>query len=182
MSQIDEVVTQSGTAEGQGDSDDVRLVPVAESIRYRKRAQGAERKAEVLAEELAVARAEAGRLGEQVEQMRTEHALMSRLAAEGAKDLEAAVLIAKARLGTCEEAGSTGSPQADVESVIKQLKNEKRYLFGEFGGGATLQKTSGAKERLGSREAVVDRAAKKAAVTGSRADVQEYMRRRRGIR
>ena len=40
MSQVDEVVLP-GAEEGQGEVDDVKLVPVGESIRYRRRAQGA---------------------------------------------------------------------------------------------------------------------------------------------
>ena len=37
------------TEAGTGDGDSAKLVPVAESIRYRKRAQGAEKKAEAAA-------------------------------------------------------------------------------------------------------------------------------------
>ena len=36
---------------GAGDNDNMKLVPVAESIRYRKRAQSAEKKIEVLTEQ-----------------------------------------------------------------------------------------------------------------------------------
>ena len=78
--------------------DNARLVPVGESIRYRRRAQSAERRVEELAGELAEARAEATRLAEELKATQKEQELMRRLAAAGTRDLEAAVLIAKARL------------------------------------------------------------------------------------
>ena len=43
---------------GTSDNDNMKLVPVAESIRYRKRAQGAEKKIEALTEQLAEAKAQ----------------------------------------------------------------------------------------------------------------------------
>ena len=47
-----------------GDGDGLKLVPVAESIRYRKRAQSAEKKIEALAEELAEVKARASEMAE----------------------------------------------------------------------------------------------------------------------
>ena len=156
---------------GTGDGDNARLVPVAESIRYRKRAQSAEKKLEVLAEQLAQAQTQTAQLSEQLSGVQAEQKLVRQLAAAGAVDLETAVLIAKARM--------QGQSQADVAGVVEQLKKEKQYLFG--GGGAAPAKTAGARDRVASNETILERAARKAATTGSRTDLHEYLRLRRNF-
>ncbi|MGD0551257.1 MAG: hypothetical protein ABSB25_01260 [Sedimentisphaerales bacterium] len=173
MSQIDEGVLQ-GAEEGQGEVDDVKLVPVGESIRYRRRAQGAEKRVEELAGELAEARAEATRLADELKATHREQELMGRLASEGTRDLEAAMLIAKARLA--------GTDKADLNGVVEQLKKEKQYLFSEtsISGVNPALRTSSAKEQR-SGAGALERSAKRAVGTGSRSDLQEYMRKRRSI-
>jgi hypothetical protein len=170
------IESQEGLSEdkaaGQEEADSVRLVPVNESIRYRKRAQSAEKRAEELTGELSEARAEAVRLADELKGAQREQELMKRLAAEGTRDLEAAVLIARARLA--------GTDKADLNGVVEQLKREKHYLFSEKASSEIAVRTSPAKEQR-SGAGTLDRAAKRAAGTGSRADLQEYMRRRRSI-
>ncbi len=173
MSPIETQDVLSEDIAGAGDNDSTRLVPVAESIRYRKRAQSAEKKLEVLAEQLAQAQTQTAQLSEQLNSVQTEQKLVRQLAAAGAVDLETAVLIAKARM--------QGQSQADAASVIEQLKKEKQYLFGGAGAGATPAKTAGARDRLTSNETILERAAKKAATSGSRADLHEYLRLRRNF-
>jgi hypothetical protein len=174
---MDAIESQEGLSEDkveQEDLNDARLVPIGESIRHRKRAQSAERRVEELAGELAEARAEATRLADEVKATRGEQELTKRLAAAGARDLEAAVLIAKARLA--------GTDKADLNGVVEQLKKEKQYLFGEtsIGGVNPALRTSPAKEQR-SGAGALERAAKRAAGTGSRSDLQEYMRKRRSV-
>jgi hypothetical protein len=148
------------------------MVPVAEAVRYHRRAQSAEKQAEELAGELEEARAESVKLAEELKATRKEQELTRRLAAAGARDLEAATLMAKARL--------SGGDKADLDGVVEQLKREKQYLFNEKVSAEATVRTSGAKEqRIGG--AGIERAAKRAAGTGSRADLQEYMRKRRSI-
>ena len=152
----------------------LKLVPVSESIRYRKRAQSAEKENESLAQALAEAKAESSRMAEQLSGMELEQKLMRKLAGAGTVDLETAVLIAKARM--------EGSKNTDVDSVIEQLKREKQYLFAdERGSSVAAQRTAPAKDRVTSNQSVLERAAKKAATTGNRADLQEYLRRRRNF-
>ena len=170
--------TQEVLSEDKGtreEMDNAKFVSVSESIRYHRRAQSAEKRAEELAEELAEARAEAGRLAEELKATHKEQELMSRLAAEGTKDLEAAVLIAKARLSR--------EDKADVAGVVEQLKKEKGYLFceKEIGGAYAAPRTSPAKEPRQGGAAGIERVARRAAGTGSRADLQEYMRKRRSV-
>ena len=172
MSQVDEELLP-GAAEGQGDVDDMKLVPVGESIRYRKRAQNAEKRAEELAGELADARAEATRLANELKATQTEQELMKRLASEGARDLEAAVLIAKSRLASADK--------ADLNGVVEQLKKEKQYLFGEKTPDGAAVRTSPAKGPRQTAATAIERAASRAAGTGNRMDLQEYMRKRRNL-
>ena len=153
------------------DNENTKLVPVAESIRYRKRAQSAEKKVEDLTEQLAEANANAAQMSVQLSSIRTEQELMRKLAAAGTVDLETAVLLAKARIQDQSE--------ADLDGVIEQLKSEKQYLFGGAHGTVTAKKTAGTRERISSNQAMIEKAAKKAATTGSRTDLQEYLKLRR---
>ncbi len=130
----------TGEQEGAGNS---KLVSVGESIRYRKRAQSAERRVEELAGELSESRAEATRLADELKGVQKDQELTKRLVAAGARDLEAAVLIAKSRLGQGDKTGSTGSPQADLNGVVEQLKKEKQYLFPRLGSGQVSETVTG---------------------------------------
>ena len=117
-------------------------------------------------------------MSEQLSSIQTEHELIRKLAAAGTVDLETAVLIVKARMQE--------QSQADSDGVIEQLKKEKQYLFGGNSGTATLgpgtaKKTAGAKERITNNQTILEKAAKKAATTGNRADLQEYLKLRRNF-
>jgi hypothetical protein len=155
------------------DDDSTKLVPVAESIRYRKRAQSAERKIEELTEQLAQAKTQTVELSEQLSGIQTEQKLTRQLAAAGAVDLETAVLIAGARLQDKDD--------ADVTDVIEQLKKEKQFLFNVGSPGAAPTKTAGARDRVTNSQTLLERAAKKAATTGSRTDLHEYLKLRRNF-
>jgi hypothetical protein len=172
---MDAIESQEGLSEDkveQQDLNNARLVPIGESIRHRKRAQSAEKRVEELAGELVEARAETTRLADELKATQKEQELMRRLASEGTRDLEAAMLIAKSRLAKDEKGG--------LSSVVEQLKKEKGYLFGEKTPGSVAVRTSPAKEQRNGAGAL-ERAAKRAAGTGSRSDLQEYMRKRRSI-
>ncbi len=171
LSETQEIL--SADTAGHGDDDNLKRVPVSESIRYRKRAQSAEKKIEALAEQLAEAKAEAEKTAEQLSSIQVEQKLVSELAAAGTVDLETAVLIAKARM--------EGETEADIDSVIRQLKKEKQYLFASASRTVTAKKTAGAKERMEGSQTVLERAAKKAATTGNRTDLQEYLKLRRNF-
>ncbi|MBW7991887.1 MAG: hypothetical protein FVQ84_17965 [Planctomycetes bacterium] len=159
-----------------GDNDNMKLVPVAESIRYRKRAQSAEKKVEDLTEQLSEAKSQATKISERLSDIEAEQKLTSKLAAAGSVDLETSVLLAKARM--------EGQTDADLDGVIEQLKKEKQYLFGGAGGVVTAKKTAGAKESAyggTNNQTALERAAKKAATTGNRTDLQEYLKLRRNF-
>ena len=171
MSQIDNDETKAG--HGDSISESLKLVPVAESIRYRKRAQSAEKEVEILAEQLADAKSRAAKMAEQLSNIQVEQKLMRKLTTAGAVDLETVLLIAKARI--------EGETQADLDSVIEQLKKEKQYLFAGGSEVVTAKKTAGAKDRMQNSQTILEGAAKKAATTGNRTDLQEYLKLRRNF-
>jgi len=175
MSQIDadENILSEDIA-GQGDiNNSLKLVPVAESIRYRKRAQSAEKKVETLAEQLAQAKSQVSEMAKELRSIQVEQKLMHKLAAAGTIDLETAVLIAKAKV--------EAETEADLDGAIEQLKKEKQYLFAGTNTAATAKKTAGAKDRVQNSQTILERAAKKAATTGNRTDLQEYLKLRRNF-
>ena len=155
------------------DNDSTKLVPVTESIRYRKRAQSAEKKIQSLTEQLAQAQSQTSELSEQLSNIQTEQNLMRQLAAAGAIDLETAVLIARVRMQDKED--------ADVTGVIEQLKKEKQFLFATGTLGTAPTKTAGARDRVTNNQTLLERAAKKAATTGNRTDLHEYLKLRRNF-
>ena len=171
MSPIETQEVMSEDIVETSDNDNAKVVPIAESIRYRRRAQSAEKKLEELTEQLAKAKTQTAKLSEQLSDIQAEQKLTRKLAAAGTNDLETALLIAKARMRDQKD--------ADLDNVIEQLKNEKQYLFAGNSGAVTSQKTASAKERTPDMYTILAKAAKKAATTGSRADLQEYLKLRR---
>jgi hypothetical protein len=171
MSQID-AEKIDGSEEPQQRSE--RLVDVSEAIRYRKRAQSAEQKQAQLEQELVENRGEVERLNKNLSQMTIERQLIEKLVSAGVRDLDAAVIIGRTRL--------EDDKKATAADVVEQLKKEKSYLFSDAGlAVAAGTKTSGVKDKLSGTTGVLERAAKKAAKSGSRTDLQEYLRARRNF-
>jgi hypothetical protein len=155
--------------------DDVRLVPVAESIRYRKRAQAAEQKVQELKEQISTVHCEAQKLTDKMNHLETEQELTRKLVAAGVSDLETALLVAKAR---------TSKDGMDVNGVVEQLRSEKPHLFDPEKTNSAVPgrtRTAAAKDRLTSGNSSLAKAAAKAASTGSRVDLHEYLRLRRNF-
>ena len=123
-----------------------------------------------LASLLAQANERIAQISQETEDLKLDRQLIQKLATAGAVDLEAALLMARARM---DQSG-------DTDRAIAQLKTEKRYLFSNGGGEKTTpRKTAGSKDRTASKSALLEQAAQKAARTGSRADLLEYLRLRR---
>jgi hypothetical protein len=192
MGQVDEGLNPPG-AEGEPESKEGRFVSVQEAIRYRKRAQGAEKRSEELAAELVEAKGQVDKLCEELGAVKIEQKLMRKLTAAGAADLEAGVLLVKSRVNDGDGSTTlTTSSDEVIDRAIEQLKKDKQYLFSDKPGsklpGSTGRSgfgtagTAGAKQSrlVGSGSGVVlERAARKAAETGDRKDLQEYLRVRR---
>ncbi len=150
-----------------------KLVPVTESIRYRRRAQGAEKQAQELTEQLQQANEAIAHMSEQLEGLQRDQELTRKLSAAGAGDLETALLVAKARL--------KGQTKADVDACIEQLKMDKRHLFDVPSIQATPRRTAGVKDRTAPSTTALQKAAAQAARSGKRTDFQHYLRLRRSI-
>lgn len=173
MSQTDAEANAMSEDAGNELTDNAKLVPVAESIRYRKRAQAAEQKIEQLNEQLNSVRSETQQLTANINQLETEQSLTKKLIAAGASDIETALLVVKAR---------AANDDADADSLVEQLKNDKPHLFGSAKPNSTVPqrtRTAGAKDSVASGRMSLSKAAARAASTGSRDDLHEYLRLRR---
>ncbi len=159
------------------ENENPRMVPVTESIRYRKRAQNAEQKVQQLSEQLEQANSQTKSLSEQLNELQNERSLTRKLAVAGASDIETALLVAKARLDEHND--------MELDDIIEQVKNEKSHLFAssqvrDF--GAAAPRTTPAKQRNETNSTTLKKAASKAANSGSREDLHQYLRLRRNFR
>jgi hypothetical protein len=168
MSEVD--LESQDLSEDESGSEE-KLVPVGEAIRYRKRAQNAEKEVSVLSEQLKKTEKKNEQLAGELDEIRLDQKLVQRLSSAGVSDLEMVLLVAKARVKSSDE--------ADVDQVIEQLKKEKGYLFDGAKETSVSTRTAGVKERKPSGQRVLEKAAKRAAESGNRADVQEYLKVRR---
>ncbi len=172
-SQIDERSsrTEQEHEYDERESDVARLVPVTESIRYRRRAQSAEKSAQEMAEKLTTACEQLAQMTDDLEALRLDRTLTDKLLAAGVTDLESAMLLAKSRM--------EGPDAPDIEALVASLKAEKRHLFGRVSESVTSRKTSGVRDRAAPGRAALEQAAAKAARTQKQTDLQEYLRLRR---
>lgn len=150
-----------------------KLVPIGESIRYRRRAQNAEKQAEDLAEQLTQANETVARMSQDVEGLQRDQELTRKLSVAGVTDLEAALLVAKARM--------TGQAEMDLDGCVELLKTEKRHLFGPSAEVVTPRRTAGVRDRISQSQTALQRAGTKAARSGKRADLQHYLKLRRNL-
>jgi len=169
MSQTDQ---EQDFEETRGDV--AKRVPVAESIRYRRRAQSAEKQAQDLADQLSQANERLAQMSEDMDRLQLDQKLARQLTAAGVIDLEAAVLIARTRM-------DSKTADGDIGDCVAQLRNEKPYLFGRSAEATTSRRTAGAKDRVTPNRSVLEQAAAKAARTGQRADLQQYLKLRRNL-
>jgi hypothetical protein len=129
--------------------------------------------AESLARQLAEANQRIDQMARDLDDLEVERRLTRKLAAAGVTDLEAAVLLTKARM---QEKDKT-----DLDGCVEQLRKEKSYLFGGSASATPARKTAGAKDRTTTGPTALEQAAKKAAKTGKRADLQHYLKLRRNL-
>jgi hypothetical protein len=130
-----------------------------------------ENNADALAEQLAQANARIAQMSDELDGLQIEQKLTHKLAAAGAIDLEAAVLVARSRI--------EGGTEADIDGCVTQLRKEKGFLFGGSPRVAASRKTAAAKDRVTHNPTVLEQAAKRAAKTGKRTDLLRYLSLRR---
>jgi len=158
--EVDGGVSQSGAA-GE------KQVPVSEAIRYRRRAQQAER-------ELQEARAKMTGLEAQLKESRAAIDALDRrqkaaalLAEAEAVDMEAAMLLTEAAVAQMEE--------PDVTAAIGELRRRRPYLFRQRRNGAAAMAA-----RVGDGEdEALDTLAAEASASGDRRDLLRYLRMKR---
>jgi TolA-binding protein len=152
-------------AEGTNDATE-KMVPVGESIRYRRRAQAAEQKLSAMQGQLDELQAELAESREALVQAEKRRRIDQLLTEAEAIDLPAARLLTEAAV----EQMSDG----DVADAVSDLRRHKPYLFRQRG-------TSGGSLSPRPRHAhgQVDEAAAEAANSGDRRDLLRYLRLRR---
>ncbi|MBI9015778.1 MAG: hypothetical protein JEZ07_00820 [Phycisphaerae bacterium] len=151
-----------------------QMVPVTESIKYRKRAQTAEQQVEYLTSQLQVSQQQQNDLQQKYQETKLENELTAKLAQCGAVDIEAAILLARKNL----EAGDV-----DIKSVIEQMQIKRPYLFASNKSTTNLGSlTAGVRSGKKVSENVIDNLAHQAQQSGSRRDMQQYLKMRRAIR
>lgn len=154
-----------------------QLVPVSEAIKYRKRAQVAEQQVEQLKREMSQRQQEQQDARKELEKMQQETELTGALVRAGVIDVEAASLLAQKKVESSENG-------QDVNSIIENLRRERPYLFMD-GSESTVpwaEPTAGVRGQNNGRANVLARMAQQVRRSGSRKDMQEYLRLRRTLR
>ncbi|MGA2265411.1 MAG: hypothetical protein ABSH10_03160 [Phycisphaerae bacterium] len=176
----------AGAPPSDAPADPGRLVPVSESIKYRRRAQQAENRLQEIeqhvvelkaqmdhrSEELALAEAQRDEARSQLVAAANQRSAERYLMEAGVVDLEAANLLLSKRLDLA------GDPDDEaIRRNVEQLLLDKPFLLRP---AASLPPSTASprSERLGPF-AQLAQAAERAVRTGSRRDVAEYLRLRR---
>ncbi|MGB0766417.1 MAG: hypothetical protein ACPGYV_01765 [Phycisphaeraceae bacterium] len=150
------------------DASGERLVPVAEAIRYRKRAQQAEQELEALRGQLDAAQKRCASAEETVTALERRHRIDALLAEADAIDLDAARLLTEAAVQSMDE--------PDVAEAVEDLRRHKPFLFHPEGAGAGGLALAPEIEGL---DDPLAQAAERAQHSGDRRDLLRYLRLRR---
>jgi TolA-binding protein len=152
-----------------------RLVPVTESIRYRRRAQQAEQQLQTMQAELAQTRTMLQETQQQLEATERRQRIDQLLVESEAVDLEAARLLTEAAVSMMEE--------PDVQQAVAELRSRKPYLFRRSsvgsGGSGSVKSAGSMSSRPRRQPDASDDLAQQAAISGDRRDLLRYLRLRR---
>jgi len=153
------------------------LTSVAESIKYRKRAQTAEQQVQALTQQLKEQQQNQQDIEARLIETQLDTELTRQVVRAGAVDVEAAVLLAKKQYSEKEE--------TDVKLLVEGLRKSRPHLFFETAetAVATLAgPTATIRSRNNGCVSTLSRLAQQAQHSGNRRDMQEYMRLRRSVR
>ncbi|MGC9455367.1 MAG: hypothetical protein ACP5HU_10960 [Phycisphaerae bacterium] len=179
--------TPEQTTTGEADPAEQKLVPVGESIKYRRRAQQAEGRLQELQQkleeleaqlsssrdEIATAEAQRDEAGARAMELENRLAMERKLSQAGVVDIETASVLLSKRLDLSEPLDD-----GQLDRQVEQLLTDKPFLA--TSGVADLPgKTASPRpsERSGSGELAA--AARRAVGSGDRRDIAEYLRLRR---
>lgn len=143
-----------------------KLVPVSEAIRYRKRAQTAEQQLTELRESFAQLQSRLDESQDTITALERRQKIDALLADSDAIDLEAARLLTEISVSRMDE--------PDVKSAVGDLRRQKPYLFRH----RSLPNDSAMSPRV-EHPLTQEAAAERAAATGDRRDLLDYLRLRR---
>ena len=149
----------------------VKLVPVTESIRYRKRAQAAEQELGGLREKLKTMESELTQQRHVIESLERRQKIDAILADADAVDLEVARLLTESAVEAMDE--------PDVGAAVHELRRTKPYLFRRSDAPGAAAMPARSRHAASQR---VDQIADQAASSGDRRDLLRYLRLRRNGR
>ncbi|MAE62297.1 MAG: hypothetical protein CMJ49_13190 [Planctomycetaceae bacterium] len=166
----DDVAPAESGESGQPGADSAKLVPVTESIRYRRRAQAAEAKLGELQGQFDRIQQDLHDTRSALDAVERRRAIDELLIAADTIDLETARLLTEAAVSEMDE--------PDVGAAVEELHDRKPFLFRQrsHGGGSMSPKP-----RPGDNGQLGD-AAEHAAVSGDRRDLLRYLHLRRGVK
>jgi len=144
-----------------------KLVPVVESIRYRKRAQQAEQQLESMRAELAALREQYGESQETVTALERRAKIDALLSEADSIDFGAARLLTEAAVSEMDE--------PDVALAVEDLRRHKPYLFRNDDAVAVSLAAHLPDDGQGDQQ----QAAQDARASGDRRDLLRYLRLRR---
>ena len=168
-SEITEQTASQTQASQEQATEDVpqRMVPVGESIRYRKRAQAAEHELSELRQSVEAMQHQLDEAQQTVSQLERHQKVDALLAESKVVDLQVARLLTEAAIESMD--------QPDVELAIADLRRSKPYLFRR----RTDQEISAMSARADVMTQPAEDAARQAVETGDRRDLLRYLRLRR---
>ncbi len=144
-----------------------KLVPVSEAIRYRKRAQTAEQQLGELRDRFTQLQAQLDSSQDTITSLERRQKIDALLTNSDAIDLEAARLLTEISVSQMDE--------PDVSAAVSDLRRQKPYLFRH----RPRVNDSAMAPRVDLPAAQASAAAERAAATGDRRDLLDYLRLRR---
>ena len=154
-------------------SENAKVVPVSESIKYRKRAQSAEKQLSELEKSLGKITEENKKLRCMLDDITTENKLSKALEQAGAVDIETAMVLIKQRMNN--------TPEKEPFEIVEQIKKEKGFLFNLNSQKPSLAATVNrpVKCKVTCSNEYLKKQAQQAAQTGSRKDIMDYLMAKR---
>lgn len=158
---------ESGSDEAKEAGGSDRLVRLSEAVRYRKRAQAAERDLGDIKGQYQDTCVELEQARQVIDQLERRQQIDAVLAEVDAVDLDVARLLTEAAVEMMDE--------PDIKLAIDDLRRHKPYLFRNRDRGASAMSARYPENSVYQAEAAADRAA----MTGDRRDLLRYLRIRR---
>ncbi len=159
--------SQTPTDSSPTSSESNKLVPVSESIRYRKRAQQAEQELEQARQNLEKIERELTESRDMIDHLERQHRISELLTEADAIDLGVARLLTEATVQTMDE--------PDLKQAVADLQRQKPYLFRKQVSQARAMSAHDSDPM----DQDVAHAAAQAAATGHRRDLLAYLRLKR---